>query len=334
MKKIFTLLSSMLIISAVASCEKSNQADNSPELAPVTIRLTGSAVKTKAAGESYATEAERAIKSIQFLVYDEKGSLIGEQRKSNGGDLVLYLPVGYLKIHTLVNMPYYDLESVSSEEKLLKISSHLSDSYKIEAKGMQMYGFGTLDHSKDGSRLDIEVKRHAAKLQIGQVKNMMLVNGVTIKNIYLINVVGDCQIDGSALANNSKWYNKRQIQPYNEVKDYNILNVDRRINPRETWGSIDPYSCNFYMYPNVSADYKTRLIFDVTIDGDDYYYPFTLPTIKGNQLYRVNLLEILKRGVEVSSSDPGNRDGEYDGDIIRGGTKADCSESIFECLEW
>ena len=126
---------------------------------------------------------------------------------------------------------------------------------------------------------------------------------MTLKRVYLINAVGERTVAGEY--ENAKWYNLGKFVS----GDCNGLLLEEAERQIQSEGSELNYC--FYTYPNSDISSPVRLVAEIAIGSDTWYYPVTIPAVLANNRYIVSNLKITRIGVD----DPDQKIDYADGGI-------------------
>lgn len=243
-------------------------------------------VITKTAG---VPSGENAINDLQILVFDSKGRLETYKRGS-GNTMSMTCTTGEKRIAAFVNSP--GQTSVLRENELASLVTDLADN---STGGLVMAGETSVVLSAS-CNVNINVSRMAARVRISKIENAMALAQhrkmqFEVKAVYLVNVAGD-----KAFFSDSEpavWYNKSSHDAGAPAFLYDSVQSGK-----VAAGGAYTGSHYFYCYPNHTATdtsdktwcaRKTRLVVEVALDGEIYYYPITLNAVEGNTTYSYEL---------------------------------------------
>lgn len=307
MTKRFSFMAAALIsVTAMVppSCTVEKQEAAVPGGVPVEIefRLDAGSLTKVTGGDDSSVSGDAG--SIKVLVFDKAGRLLGygENEESSSG-ITMRLATGEARCYAVVNSKA-DLSSVASESELLSRVSSLRDN---GASSLEMIGSRDMTITASSS-VEIPVRRFASKIEIDRISADFKSPAheameFIIKDIYLVNVAGDCTyaMDGTP----SVWYNQLK----RTTGEADELIADIGINATVTRSS--PYATGhlFYCYPNPTEEDShgsawspryTRLVVDATLGGTLYHYPVNIPKPLPNTLYQITNLTVTGPG----STDP------------------------------
>ena len=289
------LIAAALVIAATACTKKqlNTEADNPQATAELTVSLPQ--VITRASGESDAN-----VKNFQvFIFQDDK---LEATSWGPSAPQTLKLTKGVKKVAVLVN--HQKINDVSTYDELKARPFDLA----INAPdALLMFGEDTLHLS--GNRSDIvDVSRLTARVELQKITNALELEAykdsvMTLKRVYLINAVGERTVAGEY--ENAKWYNLGKFVS----GDCNGLLLEEKECQIQSEGSNLDYS--FYTYPNSDSSSPVRLVAEIAIGSDTWYYPVTIPAVLANNRYIVSNLKITRIGVD----DPDQKIDYADGGI-------------------
>lgn len=271
-----------------------------PEPAPVAdsselfnLEVSVPLVKTKATTGNDAT-----VNQYQVFVFRDNGTL---EAGSYGTDASQTVKVtrGAKTVAVLTNSA--KISQTVTFETLKDYVLQLSEN---STSSVQMFGTQTINLTGNAD-VTVEVTRLLSKISIGTIENAIELDQykdltLTVKGIYLINVVGERKIDNAYAS--TAWYNKMKL--YNT--ECPALLYDSM---SQTIANGSSYSANrfFYCYPNDSADStadtwsprKTRLVVEVTLGTETWYYPVTINEVVANTHYQITGLKITRIGAKT-----------------------------------
>lgn len=270
-------------------------------------------------------EYERHVNSVQILVFDSDGAL--NIYKNNGVALSgsISTTTGSKSVWAVVNGP--DLSSVSTLSELKGRAIDLSQNKTAQDQGFVMTGFAPCQvNSTATASCNISVSRLVSRVALSSVTNQLppSYGSLTIGEVYLSNVVGNQNLEGSAPA--STWYNQQGRSDESPRVQSHIIDgttymascpdlTFKRVNTTVSQNTSHDFETGalFYTFPNSStsaptaftqtfAAQRTVLTIAATISGHKYYYPVALDksTLSRNTTYTV--------GVTITglgSEDPG-----------------------------
>lgn len=299
--------------SVLASCSKTVD-EEMPQQEEETVRLNVNVAygHTKATG----TPLDDKITSLQVFTFGTGDLFDGYASVKNTNEVSLDIPKGAKLIHALVNAPEMTDCSTYADFK-----ARISDLKHNNPNAMVMEGWGS-QNVKNDFTITIPVKRFASRITLVSVKNDMgyeYLKNTTFKLIraYLINVPGDMEFTGAFKEEDKRpapkvWYNKKAYTEADNVGQVTLSNMSETVVPYGETYSVPHY---LYSYANPTeqdavgstwSPRRTRLVVEAKIGDRLYYYPVTLPILKQNTEYRVNLTV-----TQPGSSDPDTPYTEY-----------------------
>lgn len=289
MRKIFIYAACVAVgfMSVLTGCHKELISENVSE-DRVTVNVSVPISETKVVSVSN----EAAIHNYQVFLFKEDG-VIEDYVNQSSPDITLDCTMGKKTIVVLVNAPsmghIMDIGAFATETTLL--SDNAAGAFVMEGK-MNV----DIQTSNDVTIM-VPVTRKVARIELSSLNveiDMPQYSSKTfsVSSVYLINV--SAQVPYFEQASPTLWYNKSAYFSeddntliYDDVNDFEIT-------------SETPYTTKnvFYCYPNnVTSDSfsdtwsprQTRLVVEAKLDGETYYYPVTVPNVKQNRRYEVNL---------------------------------------------
>lgn len=247
---------------------------SSPDNVRLTVMIPQNVTKVT------GTYADANVNEIQVFVFDRYG-VYETSSNGSGASLSLTCTSGEKQIVALVNAPLQT--GVQSITQLRSKVTQLSD---CSSEGIVMYGEAT-ETLTASSSINMPVERVAARIAIAAInldfeQEQHRTLPFEVKSIYLINVAGDRNYQGTSTP--SVWYNKTRYIAQTSLEFLYDEVTDGSINH----GSSYTKEHFFYCYPN-STETKTRLVVETEIGGYTYYYPLTLESVEGNTAYTYDL---------------------------------------------
>ena len=276
------LIAAALVIAATACTKKqlNTEVDNPQATAELTVSLPQ--VITRALGESDAN-----VKNFQvFIFQDDK---LEATSWGPSAPQTLKLTKGVKKVVVLVN--HQKINDVSTYAEL---KARPFDLAVNAPDALLMFGEDGLNLSGDISTT-IDVSRLTARVELQKITNALELEAykgleMTLKRVYLINAVGERTVAGEY--ENAKWYNLGKFVS----GDCDGLLLEEEEHQIQSEGSNLDYS--FYTYPNSDSSSPVRLVAEIAIGSDIWYYPVTIPTVLANNRYIVSNLKITRIGVD------------------------------------
>ena len=311
--KLITLAAAFACAAALSSCDRQDNVSTS-EIEQETETVTLSVSVGNPSTRSTATWADEAISSLGVYIFDADGSYAASGYDDTGESKVeIECQTGSGKtIFALVNYTP-DVEDASSLtiSEMMALTSDLSEN---STSAFVMSGMEEDVEITTSSAITIDVYRVAAKVSIDEIVNAIadeayVDSTFTLKGIYLINApVGGyplCDLEVTSYTPSS-WMNKRGYVHDSTYDTYLYDEVGATIASKASYETTH----EFYCYPNFTEDdsqdddewcaRKTRLVVEVSLGGDTYYYPISLDKVIRNKHYHFTSLTITLRG----STDP------------------------------
>ena len=235
---------------------------------------------------------EAKVNSLQIFLFRENGTLEGYKSVASA-NASFDCTVGSKDIVALVNAPV--IKDIKTLQALKQKVSSLTDN---AVGAFVMYGAKRQQISEASSSVNIDVSRLVARVSVSQITNSFELeqyrqSKFELKRIYLVNVAGNKEYDGTAEA--TVWYNKGKCDVQGEALP--LICTGALQNTDLKYGTKYQTAHYFYCYPNSSVDDSsqsanqspTRLVVELSVDGVVYYYPVTIPGIKSNHSYNISL---------------------------------------------
>lgn len=307
-----------LMIAALAalsmiSCNKNEiQMQKPQQMGTIHLSVVDEDVQTKAV-TAYTTsqDFEKAVKNVQVFVFGDNGDINIYRNIGSNTTTSISTTAGTKTVWAVVNGP--DLASVKTMADLKAKAIDLSDNSKTN--GFVIAGSASCTVASSQVSCSVTVSRFVSRVALKKVTNSLpsSLGALQIKNVYLSNVVGNQNLEGTAAA--SVWYNKEGRADESTRNAAHIIDgaTYKASCPELTFNgtavSIDngqshspavPYL--FYGFPNSSttkpdgfkatfAAQRTVLVVTASIDGKTQYYPVFLDnaTLERNKTYTVEL---------------------------------------------
>lgn len=301
MKKISLTLLALGMFAMLPSCQKNapeGPVDNS--VYSVGVSLDGVFNGATKSADKTPTDKEKAFTDAYVLVFDADGNL-ESYKEYTGSSLMFSLTAGKKTIIAALNAGT-DVVNTATLSAFRARTSSLAD---LDAKGFLMLGEKEviITTSVDFS---ITVKRMAAKIVVDKFRvefdsPLLAVKPVKLKGVYLINVSAKNAYDYSP---SGEWVNKMKF----ETSACDAYAAATGLNMSITQGQDYALDKVFYAFPNPTeddfhnGDWKarhTRIVFEVDVDGETYYYNKTFSSVVNNGLYSVNATKITKIGIDT-----------------------------------
>ena len=248
---------------------------------------------TKATGST--ADDEVAVKILQIFVF--RGDALDAYTKvSSATEATLSCTAGDRVIYALVND--VDRSSIKTKTELLAAVSNYSNTLE---GGFAMIGSESKKLPQN-STVTINVDRLASRVVVNKITRnftsaALAAQDLKIEKIWIQNVAAD--INFGLTAAPTTWLNK--------------MNLDAQTNkylsdaPNASVANSSAYETphTFFCYPNPTADDSSeatwcarhsRLVVQVKLGTDTYYYPITLPVLEYNKSYEIANLTLTRPG--------------------------------------
>ena len=297
------------------------------ETAAVTFMID-SGSGTKVTGAS--AEEEDTVNRWSLLVFGESDGALYETSTSSGpGALTASLGEGSYTVAAVVNHPASGAGALIPDEveSLQELRAFVMPLGACRTGNLVMYGEASLTVSRDGvtpPTLEIPVGRLVAKVEVGRIEMDMIDTALadrtfTINGIYLINLpsslpLGSDWTVASIPEGAGNWLNCEAFTGGDSAS----LTGDTGIGAPLSASS--PYSTThtFYILPNPipeGADSyggswsprRSRLVLEVEVDGETFFYPFSLPPQSRNSVYLAEKITLRHKGIDTPDGEVGDR---------------------------
>lgn len=318
MKNIYHILSAAVMAMAALSCTK--DIDIYVETpAPATVPLTVSvgSISTRAI---VSGDEDKNIYNVQVVVFNEDGKLEKSTNLvTNTTKLTLDVLPGKKTVWAVANL--LSKISESSIPTAADLSSRIIEFDSNTINKLTMSASTEKTVSLDDATLELKLKHLACKVVIDGIKRDFSNTAyagipLTIKKIYLSNVVGKCSI-GCEGEQSNIWYNKLGVIPIDLAPAVKAMTVDDGLSIDLPEGGSYTTTHSFYAFPNNCTDptyggswtpRRTRLVLECDYGGRTCYYPVSLPQdaskpLVRNKVYHISLLTLKKPG-STSADDP------------------------------
>ena len=303
MKRFLLVIGALLV--AASGCDKEPCAVCTEELLQhhVCLELTGSALQTKALDVPSLSESN--VVRCRLYVFSRAGEMVGDY-DSPDGRFDFFLTDETYDFVAVVNKGGLP-EGPVTREGLLATVTRLSEN----SVGCFVMA-GWLDNHliESDEKITVEVHRLVGKVSYKirtAFSGDLAGEPFVIEDIYLTNVAGCCSLLPSSPAPGADdlWYNRMDLETgegQDEVSDLLAGHIDL------TLRAVDSIATghSFYPLPNASPDNhdkerwsarSTRFVVRATLAGRRTYYPVTLPEVRSNHHYHIDLT-ISNFGVE------------------------------------
>ncbi|HCY72761.1 MAG TPA: hypothetical protein DHU75_01075 [Rikenellaceae bacterium] len=287
-----TLISALMGIASLTACNKnlSKIEYDLPvgEVCELTVRAS-SELSVKATGGSDVIGAnEKLIKNLQVFVF--RGDFLDAYQRAATSSLSLTCTAGERVVYAIVNGP--DLSSISSKNAL---ESYMVDLSVNAVNALVMTGYNTVTLPQSEA-VDISVDRLVSRVVVKKISRDFESNSLgalklTIKKLYLSDAAGNVSVDTKSSP--SKWYNTAGKS--NELTTLLSDSLSEEI-PNKSSYSTQHY---FYTMPNDAKAKSTKLIIEVQLGEQVFYYPIVLPALEGNHSYEISEIVIKRPGADT-----------------------------------
>ena len=305
MNRLTCLLGVLSILAA--GCDREPCSLCTDEGTPRHLRLDLSGSKPETRAFNVSSQAEDHVAECRLYVFGRNGELVDSYR-SDDGRFDFYLTDEIYDFIAVANKDDLPEERVSKSELLARPTSLAEN-----AVGRFVMA-GRLDnHLIDADeKITLEMQRLVGKVSYvirTAFTGSLATASFIVEEIYLTNVAGEnvLSLADSLPASGAAWYNRMDLEPGGPT-DLLYGHVGYRL---EASDSLVSGHC-FYPYPNVSADSHdkeqwgsrcTRFVVKATLDGRTTYYPVTLPAVRANRHYHVDLT-VANYGLEHPEDNP------------------------------
>lgn len=261
MKKILSFISVVLLLGAAltVSCKKlasvpgPDEVPADKETATLNISLSGVdadiSARASATGEY---NGDKTASSTQILIFDSAGNYV--KKTTAAGTVRLSKGMCYTVI-AVVNGPEVSDMTLTQAKAVV---AALADNPFV------MHGQATADLSGSSSaNVTVPVSSLASRIHLCSVKNSLPIafGAITLKRVYLCNVKGQIQLDGTAV---DCWYNQ-----------YGRKALGTLITANSTAGAVDAENTgSSYTFKSYETAPATAIDAGATYSANAYYYTF------------------------------------------------------------
>ena len=321
MKKYLSFIAGAALLLAAASCSKFSQGENAVQLPDgdvyheVTLGVGTDEASTRASGTGVVT-GEDNISSVQVFAFQSDGNVASYQKNAGGKSVTMTLrkDVAYT-VWAVANVSA-DLSGVKTLSALQATAMALTSESRT---GFQMAGSASL--TAGASSLTVTVKRLVARINLKSVTQSAAfktsAGAMTIKDVFLSNVVGNQNLAGSASA--STWYNK--MGRYDGTQSH-FVTTSTAGAPAMTAADAPSLPYPFYCYANSSsvtpngwstgtyAGQHTMLVIAATFGSGStvYYYPIDINGQIGGAVERNTTYDVTATISNYGSTDEPNKE--------------------------
>lgn len=314
MKRLLFVIGAFLVAAAACDREPCAACPEQPVLRRVMLTLSGSTLQTRALDVPSLSESN--VVRCRLYVFSRTGDLVGSYDAPDGR-FEFFLTDEVYDFVAVVNKGGLP-DSGPTKTDLLSTVTALSENV-VGAFIMA----GQLDNHliESDEKITVEVHRLVAKVSYTlhtAFRGALAHETFVVEDIYMTNVVGDCPLLPSAAvpAASDRWYNRMDMEAGGLPGDLSELLYGHL---GRSMGAVDSITTghSFYPYPNPSADShdktrweprRTRFVVKATLGGRTTYYPVTLPEVRRNHHYHIDLT-VSNYGVEH----PEDQLGDYAG---------------------
>lgn len=266
-------------------------------------------IRTSAVTRSTDTDwTDDGLSSLRVYVFNADKSVDAFAQAENASSLsVTCTPGSGKSIYALAN--FKPTGNISDEDDMLAETSSLEDNNK---GAFVMSGKLQNETIVSSGSITIPLSRSAAKISIEKIANNLeeeLYHGadLTINGIYVINAAtGNYPLFSNTYSPES-WANKSKYVA-SEYDKYLYDSVSKTVSNKGAHNTTH----TFYVYPNETVSdanngmwspRKSRLVVEVSLLGETYYYPLTLNEVLPNTHYKFTSLSITRKG-SLSPDEP------------------------------
>lgn len=259
MKKILSLISVMLlpVAALTVSCKKiavvPGEGQAEEESATLTLSLSGvdTDISTRASGTA-EYNGDKTASSLQFLIFDSAGNYV--KKATAAGTVKLSKGMSYTVI-AVVNGP--EVSDLTLAQTRATVASLANNPFV-------MHGQASANLSSAASAdVTVPVSSLASRVHLSSVKNNLptAFGAITLKRVYLCNVKGQIQLDGTAV---NTWYNQ-----------YGRKVLATPITANSTTGAVDADNTgSAYTFKSYESTPATAIAAGATFSANAYYYCF------------------------------------------------------------
>lgn len=295
-----------LMLLTIAACNKFNDSERSSKSTAsaeersirLSVSVNSGITKTTVA----AAQTEKAINTVQILVFNSDGSLSTYYSGTSPDDISLRMPAGNKEIYALANAP--SLSSITNRSQLENYNFNLADN--SISGGFVMSGNASCDLTQRDTTLNIGVKRLVSRISLDRVEFNLpaAYTSAQVEYAFLSNVVSVLNIAGNSA---HSMINVKGLSTDNQIIDSGAHAASC---PELTFASLEEQVANhdsmqggdqgrLYCYRNLGTQHypddnsnyaTTTLVTAITINGQLYYYPVRVPQPEPNKAYKVSLV--------------------------------------------
>lgn len=290
---------SVLMLPAGVACTRLSGVDKPASEERV---VTSIKVNTKSSSSQDDDARRSRVLTLDVLAFRQDGSLDVSAR-GEGDEITLEVTAGAeLDFRIIANAPAGAFLGVTKRSGYESLASDLIDNAESFVMTGRARGSATGD-----DLMPVELTKLVSRVDIGGIEPVFLStsfpgSSCSLKSVYLINVSGNCTYGRTPLAG-PKWYNPMEMKR-GDHEPMTSVSLDIPLKATET----AVVNASLYCYPNPTdnnADYgtspewserNTRVVLEVSVGGQVYYYPVTLPSMKCNTIYSISDIRLLGLG--------------------------------------
>ena len=312
----FNMLSGLLLLAACVR-QAPDRPSEVPVPESASVRIVVTDPLTKAEGIVYDRDEKPVGRWAFFLFEHSSGRLAYRGEVADGREATKLLRTGEYDLEVIANYPVsgqdaVDVSSIAcrADFDALKVSlgqnvlgAFVMAGTPEDASGNRIPFKVVTAEEGDIQEADVRLKRLVSKVVVSGITRRfsnasLAAKPLTIKGIYLTNIYTEARYgvdyaSGELGADQSLWYNalgwhKDGSAPVSEKVD--ALVGERNLNLSLAQGETVDLAVSLYFFPNPtlpstdvpSSEWTgvarcTRLVVWAQVDGQDYYYPATLP---------------------------------------------------------
>ena len=260
MKKILFLISVILLLGAAltVSCKKlagvSDSGDGQAEVETATLTISLSGVDTDISTRASGTaeyNGDKTASSLQFLIFDSAGNYV---KKTTATGTVKLSKGMYYTIVAVVNGP--EVADLTLTQTRATVASLADNPFVMHGQALANLS------SASSANITVPVSSLASRVHLNSVKNNLptAFGAISLKRIYLCNVKGQIQLDGTAV---DTWYNQ-----------YGRKVLGTPISANSTTGAVDAENTgSAYTFKSYESS-STTIGAGATLSANAYYYAF------------------------------------------------------------
>ncbi len=296
MKLKFLFAAAAALMSVACSEPVGMESVQKNELVELEISVDG--MQTKAASAA----GETTVKDVQVFIFGKTSKQLESYGSAASGSVKLSATPGEKTICTLVNAPA--ISDVNNYDAFSQKVSFLKDN---ASGGFVMEGIRSkkLASAKDTAK--VKVDRLVSKVTLASVANQLEAPyselSFSVNKVYLINVLGEARYFGdvTGLTGKETWHNKKtySAEASTSIPALTYEAFSTPVSVENAKSYTTPHY--FYCYPNPTDKTQdssnstwsvrcTRLVVEISLGGVSYFYPVTIPAMKQNTEYKVNLV--------------------------------------------